>query len=162
MPTIDLGDVVAHFDLRVKGRRRLRIRVRVGAPRDTTAADRVAKGPPYASNINKEGPIMDLQADKKISLALDWTDEVGNPVPIPEDATAVWTVDDPTILNVTDNGDGTGEAAATGALGAANVHVEATSGGKTFTGDLAVVVVAGLAERVNVVAGEPEEVTPDA
>jgi hypothetical protein len=104
---------------------------------------------------------MDLQADKKFSLALDWTDEVGNPVSAPEDATAVWTVDDPTILNVTDNSDGTGEAAATGALGAATVHVEATSGGKTFTGDLTVQVVAGLAERVNVVAGEPEEVTPD-
>jgi hypothetical protein len=159
---IDFGDVVAHLDLRVKGARRLRIRVRVGAPRDTTAADRAVKGPPYATHIEKKGPIMDLQADKKFSLGLDWTDELGNTVDVPEDATAVWTVDDPTVLNVTDNGDGTGEAAATGTLGAANVHVEATSGGKTFTGDLAVMVVAGLAERVNVVAGDPEEVTPDA
>ena len=158
---IDLGDVVACFDLRVKGRRHLRIRVHVGAPRDTTSADRVVNGPPYATNINRKGPIMDLQADKKISLSLGWTDEVGNSVDTPEDATAVWAVDDPTILAVTDNGDGTGEAAATGTLGAANVHVEATSGGKTFTGDLAIQVVAGLAERGSGVAGDPEEVTPD-
>lgn len=159
---IDLGDVVARFDLRVKGRRHLRIRVRVGPPRDTTAADRVVKGPPYATNINKKGTIMDLMADKKFALSLGWTDEVGNPVDAPTDATAVWTVDDPTILNVTDNGDGTGEAAAVGTLGAANVHVEASSGGHTFSGDLGVQVVAGLAERVNIVAGAAEEVTPDA
>jgi hypothetical protein len=30
------------------------------------------------------------------------------------------------------------------------------------TGDFQIVVVAGLAERFNIVAGEPEEVTPDA
>lgn len=159
---IDLGDVVAHFDLRVKGRRHLRIRVHAGVPRDSTAADRVVKGPPYATHINKEGPIMDLMADKKIALSLGWTDEVGNPVATPDDATATYTVDDPTIINLTDNGDGTAEAAATGTLGAATVHVEGTSGGKTLSGDLALNVVAGLAERIDIVAGDPEEVTPDA
>jgi hypothetical protein len=106
---------------------------------------------------------MDLLADKKVALSVEFTDEVGNPVPAPADAVIVYTVDDPSIIALTDNGDGTAEAAATGTLGVANVHVEASSvlAGLTVTGDLQIVVVAGLAERVNIVAGEPEEVTPD-
>jgi len=38
--------------------------------------------------------------------------------------------------------------------------VDAT-GPLAASGDLQIVVVAGLAERLSVVAGEPEEVTPD-
>lgn len=162
MPRLDLGDIVLAFDLRVKGQRHPHVRIRVGAPTDTTPADRVVKGPPYATHNNKKGITMDLLADKKVALSLGWTDEVGNSVDAPGDATAVWTVDDPTLINLTDNGDGTGEAAAVGPLGTANVHLEATSGGQTFTGDLQIVVVAGLAERVNITVGDPEEVTPDA
>jgi hypothetical protein len=101
---------------------------------------------------------MDLQADKQVPLALQWTDEVGNPVDAPEGATAVYTVDDPTIINLTDNGDGTATAAAVGTLGTATVHVASGD----LAGDLAIVVVAGLAERITVVAGDPVEVTPDA
>jgi hypothetical protein len=106
---------------------------------------------------------VDLQADKKVALSLQYTDEVGNAVPAPVDAVAVYTVDDPSIINLTDNGDGTAEAAATGTLGTANVHVEASSvsTGLSLTGDLQLVVVAGLAERIAIVAGAPEEVTPD-
>jgi len=74
---------------------------------------------------------------------------------------ATYTVDDPTIITLTDNGDGTAEAAATGTLGTANVHVDATADGVTVSGDLQIVVVAGDAERVAIVAGAPEEVTPD-
>ena len=157
---IDLGDVVAEFNLRVKGLRRFGVRFHVGAPQNTTEDDRVIKGPPYTPT-GKADLIMDLQADKKVALSVQWTDEVGNAVPAPAGATAVFTVDDPTIINLTDNGDGTAEAAATGALGTANVHLEATADGATLTGDLQIVVVAGLAERVSIVAGAPEEVTPD-
>jgi len=106
---------------------------------------------------------VDLQADKKVALSIEFTDEPGNPVPAPTDAVVAYTVDDPSIINLTDNGDGTASAAATGVLGTANVHVAASSvlSGLTVTGDLQLVVVAGLAERVNIVAGPPEEVTPD-
>ena len=103
---------------------------------------------------------MDLQADKKVALSVEFTDEVGNPVPAPAGETIAYTVDDPSIINLTDNGDGTASAAATGALGTANVHVDAT-GPLSATGDLQIVVVAGDAERVAVVAGAVEEVTPD-
>jgi len=105
---------------------------------------------------------MDLAADKKVPLlAPTFTDEVGNPVPAPAGATFVYTVDDPTIIALTDNGDGTGEAAAVGTLGTANLHLDATFNGSTATGDLQIVVVAGLAERVAINVGPPEEVTPD-
>jgi hypothetical protein len=138
----------------------------IGPPMDTTAADRVIKPPPYNQPTGKVDVRMDLQADKKVPLSVEYTDEVGNPTTAPADAAAVYTVDDPTIINLTDNGDGTAEAAATGTLGTANVHLDVTftdgSGNPTtVSGDLQLVVVAGLAERVNIVAGTPEEVTPD-
>lgn len=104
---------------------------------------------------------MDLMADQQVPLSVEFTDEVGNPVATPADAAATFTVDDPTLINLTDNGDGTATAAAVGPLGTATVHVVATLDGQEVTGDLAIVVVAGLAERVAIVAGEPTEVTPD-
>jgi len=159
---IDLGDAVLQIGLRVKGLRRHSTRWRIGAPRDTTEADRVILGPPYNLNPGRADFAMDLQADKKVTLSVQWTDEVGNPVATPDGATAVYTVDDPTVIALVDNGDGTAEASATGTLGTANVHGEFTADGVTLRGDLQLVVVAGLAERVSIVAGEPEEVTPDA
>jgi hypothetical protein len=104
---------------------------------------------------------MDLQADQQVPLTVEWTDEVGNPTTAPEGVTYTYTVDDPTIISLTDNGDGSANAAAVGTLGTANVHLDATWQGNTLGGDLQIVVVAGLAERINIVAGEPSEVTPD-
>jgi len=132
---------------------------------DTSPADRTIKPPPYNQPTGKVDVRMDLQADKKVALSIEYTDEVGNPTTAPTGATAAYTVDDPTIINLTDNGDGTAEAAATGALGTANVHLDVNftdSDGNpvSLAGDLQLVVVAGLAERVNIVAGAPEEVTP--
>jgi hypothetical protein len=158
---IDLGDVVASFNLWVKGRRRLRLIWRIGLVTDTVPADRVVKPPPYAITTGRADVIMDLMADKQVALSVGYTDEVGNPVPTPADVDATFTVDDPTIINLTDNGDGTAVAAAVGALGTATVHVAATLDGEELTGDLAIVVVAGLAERITIVAGEVTETTPD-
>lgn len=132
----------------------------LGAPLDTTEVDRVAGPPPAEMPVRKADVIVDLQADKKVPLSVQFTDEVGNPVPAPEGEVVAYTVDDPSIINLTDNGDGTASAAATGVLGSANVHVDA-SGPLAASGDLQIVVVAGLAERLAVVAGAPEEVTPD-
>ena len=104
---------------------------------------------------------MDLQADKQVTLTGQFTDEVGNAVPAPDGSTVTYTVDDASVINLTDNGDGTAVAAATGTLGTANVHGEASFNGSTVSGDLQIVVVAGLAERFTISAGEPTEVTPD-
>lgn len=104
---------------------------------------------------------MDLAADQQVTLSGGWTDEVGNPVPTPDDATVVFANDNPAVVNLTDNGDGTAVAAATGELGTANISATGTAGGETLTGDLQIVVVAGLAERFTITASEPTEVTPD-
>ena len=161
MPQWDLGDMVLDWNVRSKCCGRLKLVWRIGHPVDTDPSDRVINGPPYNQPTGKVDVIVDLQADKKVSLSLEYTDEVGNPTGNPVDAAATYTVDDPTIINLTDNGDGTATAAATGTLGTANVHVDVTVNGTTLSGDLQIVVVAGDAERVAVVAGAPEEVTPD-
>lgn len=159
---VDLGDATLNIFLRVKGLQRLRARFHVGAPRDTSPEDRVIKGPPYAVTPERVDFIMDLQADKGVPLTFQFTDELENPVPTPPGAVIVFTVDDPTIINLVDAGDGTAQALATGTLGTANIHAEATlPAGQVITGDLQIVVVVGLAERAAVVAGEPFEVTPD-
>lgn len=159
---IDLGDVTLSLTAHVRGLPRPpRLVWHVGVPRPTTIADRVVKPPPYAPTPKGVDLVMDLQADMQVPLSVEFTDEVGNPVDPPSGAVVTYTVDDPTLINLTDNGDGTAIAAAVGPLGTANVHVDVTWDGTTVSGDLQIVVVAGLADRVNIVAGEPTEVTPD-
>lgn len=104
---------------------------------------------------------MDLQADKKVALSVAAEDEVGNPATF--DGTYAYVVDDASIINLTDNGDGTAEAAATGALGVATVTATATKSDGTLAGQgvLAFQVIAGDVASFEVVAGAPEEVTPD-
>lgn len=154
----DYGDLLHVEQWLVKGTR-INAGWHLGAPRDTTPADRVA-GPP-AARTGKGDTRMDLQADKQVPLSIRWTDELDNVVPAPAQFTAAYTVDDASIINLTDNGDGTANAAATGTLGQATVHLEVNANGRTSTGDLLLVVVPGNAERVTVAAGEPTEVTPD-
>lgn len=157
---LDFGDAVLRVDLRVKGLQRYGVRWHLGPPQETDEADRVINGPPYTTQLGKADLTMDLMADKKVPLSVEWTDELGNPVVAPASVSATFTVDDPTIVALVDNGDGTAVAAATGVLGTANVHGEFAADGTTVTADLQIVVVAGLAERANIVAGAPEEVTP--
>ncbi len=156
----DLGDILKIDALLIKGRR-LNAVWRFGAPMPTTPADRVVRGPAIPST-GKVDVAMDLMADQKVTAAVGWTDEVGNPVPAPADATATFSVSDPSIISLTDNGDGTCVLAATGTLGACTVHFEATGNGRAITGDDLVTVVPGLAERATLTFGTPEEVTPDA
>lgn len=156
-----LGDVVR--DERVLLATRLPIlgwAWRIAAPADNSTPG-PQPGTPTAPATGRLDTIMDLKADQQTTLSGEYTDEVGNPVAAPADATVTYTVDDATVLNLTDNGDGTAVAAATGTLGQATVHAEAAFGGRTATGDLLVVVVPGNAERFTVAASDPTEVTPD-
>jgi hypothetical protein len=155
----DYGDLLHVEQWLIKGRR-LNLVWNIGAPSDTSPIDRTHQPP--APRTGKADTRMDLQADKKVALSVGYTDEVGNSAQTPDGASVTYTVDDPSIINLTDNGDGTASAAATGTLGQATVHVVATVGAQQLSGDLLIVVVPGLAERVNVVAGDITEVTPDA
>jgi hypothetical protein len=152
----DFGDLLHVEQWIVKGRR-LHFVWRLGPVYDTVPADRISTG----TDVPRSGRIdaaMDLMADKKVTLSGQWTDEMGNPTDTPADATVAYTVDNSDIIALTDNGDGTAVAAAVGALGTANVHAVATASGfGELTADLQIVVVAGLAERFNITAGEPEE-----
>lgn len=158
---IDFGDLIRIKETRwlVKGRH-LNVVWRIGAISDTTPADRVPDPAGTPSLPGKVDVIMDLPADKQVALTVEFTDELGHPVSAPSNVTATYTVDNTSLINLTDNGDGTAVAAAVGELGSAIVHVE-VSGDVNSTGDLLIAVVAGLAERVNVVPGEATEVTPD-
>ena len=160
-----MGEVIVETRWVIKGRQKPQFIWHIGSPRDTTKVDRIVKDNAHVST-GKVDLIMDLMADKGVDLMPGWTDEFGHPVTTPPDPatySVVYTVDDPTIINLTDNGDGSGFAAATGTLGTATVHGEVsfTDGSAGMSGDLQINVVAGLAERFNIVAGEPREVTPD-
>jgi hypothetical protein len=159
---LDLGDVKLNFELLVPGLVRYHPIRHYGVPRNTLPEDRTPRGRMERTPANTTmGVRMDLAADMKVTAELEWTDEVGNPTGTPADATATWSVDDSSVIALTDHGDGSAEFAAVGPLGTATVTVSASAGGKTFTGSDVINVVAGLAERVNVAFGDPEEVTPD-
>jgi hypothetical protein len=136
---------------------------RLGPFSDSKPADRVA-APRPAYNTPPQGVdlMADLKADQTVDFALQAEDELHNPVPLPADATAVFSVDRPDVLTLTDNGDGTGSVTAVGLLDTSILHVDATVNGRAVTGDVSITVIAGDAERVSIALGTPTEATPDA
>lgn len=155
----DYGDLLHQERWIVKGQR-LSFAWRIGPVRQSQPADRISTGTSHPHN-GKRDITMDLMADQKVALSAGFTDEMGNPTGAPDGATITYTVDDVSLVALTDNGDGTATATAVGPLGTATVHGEAVFGGQTVSGDLAIVVVAGLVERFTITAGTPEEATPD-
>lgn len=158
---LDFGDITLNVDLRVKAFRPPQFTWHFGVPVESEDEDRVPGPAPNPKPVRKVDAIMDLQADKKVSFALQATDEMGNPTTFV--GSIVFAVDDPSIVTLTDNGDGSGEVAATGTLGVATLTGTATrdSDGAVFTGAEAINVVAGDAETFAFSFGTPEEVTPD-
>lgn len=158
----DYGDLLHVEQWLIKGKH-LDFRWRIGAPVKASSQDRNRQGNGVVGTPGKVMTVMDLQADKKVTLTVEWTDEMGNPTGAPEGGSVVFSKQDAdSVLSLTDNGDGTCVAAATGALGTANVHAECAAPGQPLMeGDLQIVTVAGLGERINITAGAPEEVTPD-
>jgi hypothetical protein len=156
----DLGDLIRVEALIIKGKRPYFV-FRIGAPRKVKPADRGHPVPPAQPRFEGADVQMDLKADQQVTLSADWRDEVGNPADAPDGATLAYTVDNTDVIALTDNGDGTAVAAATGSLGTATVHAEVTAGGRTISGDLLIAVVPGDAERFEIAASEPTEVSPD-
>lgn len=158
---LDLGDITLHLTARVKGLRPPCFVWRMGPVRDTVPADRVpGTRPEYKQKPGKVDLIVDLHADKKVSFSLEAVDEMGNPTSF--DGTIAYTVDDPSIVAVTDNGDGSGVAAAVGPLGTALLTATITpTNGAPIEKTEAINVIAGDAAAFNFTFGPEEEVTPD-
>jgi hypothetical protein len=159
---IDLGDIVAEFNLRLKNAPVVPQRAfKVGAPTKTVPADRVPSVPqPYSPRTGKVDLIMLLQADKKVAiLGMVDVDEMGNEVG-PSADQPTYTTDDVAgqFIVLTDNGDGTGEIASTGVLGVAQVTATFADGSSVVE---AVNVVVGDVASRTFKFGPPEEVTPD-
>jgi hypothetical protein len=95
-------------------------------------------------------------SDKVTTLPLDIRSAKGNPAQV-EAGTVVWSVSDPAVLALTDNGDGTVTVAAVGPVGAAQLQVSADAdlgeGVKTVTGAVEIEVIAGDAAVINVALG---------
>jgi hypothetical protein len=158
---IDLGDITLCLTARVKGLRPPRFVWRMGPVRDTVPADRIAgPRPPYKQPPGKVDLIVDLHADKKVSFSLQAIDEMGNPTTF--DGTIAYSVDDPSIVALTDNGDGSGVAAAVGPLGTAVLTATITpTTGAVVEKSEAINVIAGDAASFSFTFGPEEEVTPD-
>lgn len=160
---IDLGDISLILEAKVHGLRRYRLILRLGPVRPSLPGDRIPNTTrPACGHTGKVDHQMDLMADQKSAFAVQWTDEVGNPVTAPEGATFTFSVDDPTLINLTVGTDGmSGEVAAVGTLGSTIFHAVGTFDGTEYSFDEALNVIAGDAERITVTFAEPTEVTPD-
>lgn len=160
---IDLGDAVLDIALRVKGARPPRLIWKLGPFRDSNPADRIAAPRPAYNAPPKGVDLMaDLKADQTVAFELASTDEMGNPTTLPDGSTVTYSVDRPDLLNLVDNGDGTGNVTAVGPLGNAVLTATGTLNGREATADMLIAVVAGDAERFSIQLGTPEESTPDA
>lgn len=157
---LDLGDAVLSINLHVKGLKASRLAFHVGAPRDSKVADRIKRGRVKTATGRKDFS-MDLKADNTVDFTIEFTDEMDNPVATPDGATVVWSIDDDGVLSLVDDGAGTATITPVGPLDAAHLHADVTVGDQTLTGDVEIMVVAGDAERVSLVAGTPRETTPD-
>lgn len=99
---------------------------------------------------------MQLQDDQQVTLSVSATDAAGNPVV--DAGTLSFSVDDDSILTLTDNGDGTALVVTTGTLGTATVTVsddEDADGNADFQGSLAIDVVTGTVTEITITPGEP-------
>lgn len=162
MARLDLGDVFLDVSVLLKDHKLFTWHV--SAPRKSRPEERIPRPGTYSGNARKD-LIMDLKADESVVIQPgNWTDEMNNPVPAPEGVAATWTLSEggDAFVALTDNGDGSATVAGVGPLGSAVAHGSVTFNGRNATGDLLVNVIAGDAERFEVVAGTPFETTPDA
>lgn len=166
---IDLGDIVAEFNLRIKGQPpKTRSVLAWGVVSKTVPADRVPVIPqPYSPHTGRVDRIMNLKSDQKVAiLGMVDVDEMGNKIG-PSADQPTYTTDDVAgeFIVLTDNGDGSGVIAATGVLtgidGAPVPQVTATFPDGSIQVEAVNVVVGDMATRA-FEFGTPEEVTPDA
>lgn len=101
---------------------------------------------------------MQLLDSQQVLLSVAGKDRAGNEVPVP--GALVWSVSDPAIAGLLDNGDGTQTLVTTGVLGTVTVTVSDDvegDGNVDFQGSLAVDVVAGPVAEIVLSAAEPTD-----
>jgi len=157
----DFGDLIHEERWLIKGKRFTFI-PHFGAEMDVPPENRdpsgVAVPPPRKAEI-----IVDLHADKQVTRSVTAGDEFGNPTVF--DGTYSYVGDNPALVNVIDNGDGTAVIAAVGGagnLGVANLTFAATpTAGDPIVRVEAINVIAGGAETFTFTDSPETEVTPD-
>ncbi|WP_239382610.1 MULTISPECIES: hypothetical protein [unclassified Frankia] len=99
---------------------------------------------------------MAIRDDQTVSFSVIGKDARDNEVPL---AGVVFSVDRPDLGLLTDNGDGTGSVAAVGPLGVIVLTaVDTESNGNQFTGSVAIPVVGGDVQVVEIRLGTPEPI----
>lgn len=97
-----------------------------------------------------------LKDDERVPVKVKGIDSRQNPTALT--GTPAFTVDNPTILTLTDHGDGTCVVAATGTLGTAVLSVADTeTDGGQFAGSVSVDVLAGSVTAVALDMGTAEK-----
>jgi hypothetical protein len=159
----DFGDLIHEERWLLKGQHPTFI-FHLGVDVDSAPADRIPATTSMPAPTGKVAVIVDLHADKKKLVTAVPGDEFDNPTTFA--GTMTYVGDNPALLNVVDNGDGSAEfvsVGGTGNLGAANVTFTATpdSGTTPVVRVIAVNIIAGDAESFTFTEGPEEEVTPD-
>lgn len=158
----DFGDLIHQERWLLKGRR-VGFVPHWGAETDTGPADRVPGTTPPVPAPRKAELIMDLHADKLRTRTVTPGDEFSNPTTF--DGSFAYAIDNPALVNLTDNGDGSCVVAAvggTGNLGVANLTFTATpTVGDPIVRVEAINVIAGGAESFVFTDSDESEVTPD-
>lgn len=100
-----------------------------------------------------------LKDNQQVTFSVTGKDAAGNDAPLT--GTPVYAVDDPSVLALTDNGDGSGSVAAQGKVGTGTLSVtDGETNGKQFIGSVAIDVIAGDVASVAVSLGAPTDVAP--
>lgn len=158
----DYGDLIHEERWLLKANRRaVTFVAHWGADKRTTPADRVPNTTVPIPATQKAELIMDLHADKKKTRTVGAPlDEMGNVTTF--DGAYTYAVDDPALVNLTDNGDGSCVIAAVGPVGVAMLTFTATpTVGAEIVRVEAINVIPGDAASFTFVDGAEEEVTPD-
>jgi hypothetical protein len=97
-----------------------------------------------------------LKDNQEATFQLVGTDAGGNDTPFT--GTPKFSVDDPSILTLVDNGDGKGTVSAAGKVGTGTLSVtDAETDGQNFIGSVAIDVVAGPVTAISINLGTPTD-----
>jgi len=89
-------------------------------------------------------------------LTVSAVDAKGNPTTVTP-GSLTWLVDNPNLLSVTSNPDGTATVSAVGPIGQGNVTVNATIAGAAVSGTITVNIISGAPTQLSISAGAPSD-----